>query len=145
MSSFSTRIETTKSPVEASRVTTTKKIQGHPHKCRKVMLTFFFDQDGPFLIDFLQHGTTVNAQHYSQTLTALRQAIISKRSGKLSRGVILLHENARPHTANTITALLQKFKWEVLGDPPIQSRPLSLRLCHFGPLKETERQMIHLR
>ena len=36
VSSLRTRIETTKSPVEASRVTTTKKkIQGHPHKCRK--------------------------------------------------------------------------------------------------------------
>ena len=31
------------------------------------MLTFFYDQDDPLLIDFLQRGTTVNAQRYSQT------------------------------------------------------------------------------
>ena len=31
---------------------------------------------------------------------------------------VLLHDSARPHMANTITALLQKFKWEVLGHPP---------------------------
>ena len=70
------------------------------------------------LIGFLQRGTTVNAQRYSQTSTTFRQAIKSKRLGKLTRGVILLHDNARPHTANTITALLQKFKWEVLGHSP---------------------------
>ena len=82
------------------------------------MLTFFFDQDGQLLIDFLQRGTTVNAQRYLQTFTILHQAIKSKRPGKLTRGVILLHGNTRPHTANTITALSHKFKWEVLGHPP---------------------------
>ena len=81
----------------------------------RVILTFFFDQHGPLLIDFLQRETTMNAQRYSQTLTTLPQAIKSKRPGKLTRGVILLDDNARPHTVNTITALLQKFKLEVLG------------------------------
>ncbi|KAJ4430753.1 hypothetical protein ANN_19344 [Periplaneta americana] len=76
----------------------------------KVMLTFFFGQEGPLLIDLLQHRTTVNVQRYLQTLTTLRQAIKSKRPGKLTRGAILLHDNARPHTANTITAFLQKSK-----------------------------------
>ena len=69
------------------------------------MLTLVFEQDGPLLTDFLQRGTTVNVQRYSQTLTTLRQAIKSKRPGKLT----LLHVNASPHTASTITALLQKF------------------------------------
>ena len=118
MSSLGTRIEMTKSPVETSRVTTTKNPKVIHTSAGKVILTFFFDQDGPLLIDFQQRGTTVNAQGYSQTLTTLRQAFKSKRPGKLTRLVFLLHDNARPHTANTITALLQKFKWEVLGNPP---------------------------
>ena len=103
------------------------------------MLTFFFDQDVPLLIDFLQRGIIVNAQRYSQTLTTLRQAIKSKRLGKLTRGVILLHYNAKPHAANTITEFLQKFKWEVLGYPPY-SPDLSLRdYTIFGPLRKALR------
>ena len=94
-----------------------KKSKAIDTSAGKVML-MFFGQDGPLLIDFLQRGTTVNAQHYSQIYTTLRQTIKSKRPGKLTCGVILLHENARPHMANTIMALLQKFKLKVLGHPP---------------------------
>ena len=36
----------------------------------------------------------------------------------LSRGVFLLHDNARPHSAHVTTALLEKFKWDVLDQPP---------------------------
>ena len=102
------------------------------------MLTFFFDQDGPLLIDFLLCRTTVNAQRYSQTLTILCQAIKLKQPGKLTSEVILLHDNAKPHTANTIMALLQKFKWKVLGHPPY-SPDLSLQLCHLWSHKKALR------
>ena len=54
-------------------------------------------------------------------MTTLRQVTKSKWSGKLTHGVIQLHDIARPHMANTIMALLQKFKWEVLGRPPYSS------------------------
>ena len=106
------------------------------------MLTFFFDQHGPLLIDFLQRGTTVNAQRHSQTLTTLH--IKSKSPSKLTRRVILLHDNAILHTANTITTLLQKFKWKVLVHPPY-SPDLSPRLPNFwSPKKGCEGQTIHL-
>ena len=52
-----------------------KKFKAIHTSAGKVMLTLVFDQDGPLLIDFLQRGTTVNAQHYSQNLTIIRQAI----------------------------------------------------------------------
>ena len=99
------------------------------------MLAFFFDQDGPLLINVLQFGTTVNAQRHSQILTTFRQAIKSKRPGKLIRGVILLHENARPHTANTNKAPLQKFKWEVLCHSPYSPELSPCDYTIFGPLK----------
>ena len=123
-------------------------IQDHHHKknsktihtsAGKVMLTFVFEQDGPLLIDFLQRGTTVNVQLYSQTLTTLRQAIKSKRPGKLTRVVLLLHDNARPHTANTITALLQKYKWEVVNLPPYSPDLSPCDYAIFGPLKKAVR------
>ena len=36
----------------------------------------------------------------------------------LSRGVCLLHDNARPHSTNVTTALLEKFKLDILDHPP---------------------------
>ena len=39
----------------------------------------------------------------------LRQAIKSKRSGIVSNGVILLHDNACPHKANAVKTTLQQF------------------------------------
>ena len=35
----------------------------------------------------------------------------------LSRGVCLPHDNAPPHSSHVITALLEKFKWDVLDHP----------------------------
>ena len=105
----------------------------------KFMVTFFFDQDGPLLIDFLQRGITVNAQRYSQILTTLRQAIKSKRLGKLTRGVILLHDNVKPHAANTIPAFLQKLKWEVLGHPTYSPDLSPCDYTIFGPIRKALR------
>ncbi|KAJ4449426.1 hypothetical protein ANN_00825 [Periplaneta americana] len=82
-----------------------------------------------------EHVTTVNAQRYSQTLTTLRQAIKSKRPDKITPGVILLHDNARLNTANTITAIMQKIKWEVLGHPPYSPDLSPCDDAIFGPLK----------
>jgi len=36
----------------------------------------------------------------------------------LSRGLCLLHDIARPHSAHVTTALLEKFKWDLLDNPP---------------------------
>ena len=54
-------------------------------------------------------------------------------------GVILLHDNARPHMANPITALLQKFKWEVLGHTPYSPDLSPCDYTIFGPLKKVLR------
>ena len=36
----------------------------------------------------------------------------------MSRGVCLLHDNARPHSAHVTTELLEKFIWDILDHPP---------------------------
>ncbi|KAJ4428174.1 hypothetical protein ANN_24189 [Periplaneta americana] len=73
---------------------------------RKVMCTVFWDRKGILLIDFLPRGETVNADRYCETLRKLRRAIQNKRRGMLTAGVVLLHDNARPHTARRIAAVL---------------------------------------
>lgn len=134
MSSLWPRVETTKFPVETPR-----KSKAIHTNTGKAMLIFFFDQDNPFLIDILQQWITVNGQHYLQTLTNLSQAIESRRPSKFPRGVILLHDNARPHKANKITALVQKFKWKVLGQPPYSPDLCPCDYANFRSLKEAQR------
>lgn len=85
---------------------------------QKVMCTVFWDRKGILLIDFLPRGETVNADRYIETLRKLRRAIQNKRRGLLTAGVVLLHDNARPHTARRTTAVLREFGWELFDHPP---------------------------
>ncbi|GBO06860.1 hypothetical protein AVEN_53044-1 [Araneus ventricosus] len=80
----------------------------------KILASVFWDRHGVLLVDFMQRGTTINAVAYGQTLRKLRRAIQNKRRGMLTEGILLLHENARPHTAAQIQAFLHSSGWEVL-------------------------------
>lgn len=84
----------------------------------KVMATVFWDIKGVLLVAFLRHGETVNASGYQGTLKQLKEAIRKKRPGLQTEGVLLLHDNARPHTAQSTVDLLHSWKWEVLPHPP---------------------------
>ncbi|KAJ4436137.1 hypothetical protein ANN_18764 [Periplaneta americana] len=85
---------------------------------RKVMCTMFWDRKGILLIDFLPRGEKVNADRYCETLRKLRCAIQNKRRGMLTAGVVLLHDNARPHTAWRTAAVLTEFGWVLFDHPP---------------------------
>ncbi|GFV83346.1 histone-lysine N-methyltransferase SETMAR [Trichonephila clavipes] len=61
---------------------------------------------------------TINAAVYCETLRKLRRAIQNKRRGFLSKGVVFLHDNARPHIANVTKTLLRGFGWDVFDHPP---------------------------
>jgi len=82
------------------------------------MATVSWDRKGILLIDFLERGLTINADVYCETVRKLRRAIRNKRRGMLSSGIVLLHDNARPHTAAGTAQMLQQFRWEVFDHPP---------------------------
>ena len=65
--------------------------------------------------------------------------VVSIMDQRLTRGVILLHDSARTHTANTIMALLQKFKWKVLGHPPYSPDLSPCDYAIFGHMKKALR------
>ncbi|GFV16023.1 histone-lysine N-methyltransferase SETMAR [Trichonephila clavipes] len=88
---------------------------------RKIMRTVFWDSKGILLIDFLPRGQTNNAAVYGETLRKLRHTIQNKRRGFLSKGVVFLHDNARPHTANVMKTLLRGFGRGVFDHPPYSS------------------------
>jgi histone-lysine N-methyltransferase SETMAR len=90
----------------------------------KVLLTVFWNAEGVLLLDFLKRGRgrgerrSVNAERYCETLTRLKNAIRRKRPGLLTAGVILLHDNARPHTAAVTANHIATFGWERLEHAP---------------------------
>jgi len=63
------------------------------------MATVFWDRMGILLTDFMASGTTITSEIYCETLNKLRRSIQNKRRGMLTKGVVLLHDNTRPHTA----------------------------------------------
>jgi len=78
---------------------------------------------------------TVTSASYCTILKKLRAAIRRKRPGLLPKGVLLLHDNARPHSANQTIATLRSFKWEVLQHPPYSPELAPSDFQLFGPLK----------
>jgi hypothetical protein len=65
----------------------------------KVELIVFWDSQGAVLAHFQKRGENVKSASYCQVLLKLQDAIRRKTSGQLARGVLLHHDNARPHTA----------------------------------------------
>ncbi|UYV61266.1 hypothetical protein LAZ67_1004162 [Cordylochernes scorpioides] len=98
----------------------------------KVMAIIFWDCKSVLLVDYLPPNTTINAARYCEVINKLRAAIKRKRPGLLSRKVLLLLDNARPHAARTIQTLLENFKWEIFTHPPY-SPDLSPSDFHLFP------------
>lgn len=78
----------------------------------------FWDVQRVIYKEYLLKGHRTNADIYAEMLFNLQKAIKVKKPGLLSHGVIVLHDNARLHTATILTVFLKDFKWEVLGYPP---------------------------
>jgi len=67
-------------------------------------------------VEFLPQGSTINAGVCCDTLQKLQRAIQNKQRGTLSQGVVIIHNNAHPHTA--MQNLIMTFGWEQFNHPP---------------------------
>lgn len=67
---------------------------------KKIMATVFWDAEGIIHIDYLETQKTITGAYYADLLRQLRDSIKAKRRGKLSAGVLLLHDNASSHTSH---------------------------------------------
>ncbi|KAI6655725.1 Histone-lysine N-methyltransferase SETMAR [Oopsacas minuta] len=63
-------------------------------------------------------AVTINTEYYVQVLKKLREAIKSKRRGKLSSHVLLQHDNAPAHTSRRTLDEIQHLAFELLPYPP---------------------------
>src|SRR5215471_12603495 len=84
----------------------------------KVMATVFWDEKGLLLLEFMPQKTTITGQTYANTNTALREAIKEKRRGRLSAGVLLLHDNAPVHMSAKSQAAIRQCEFQQLNHPP---------------------------
>ena len=100
------------------------------------MATVCSDHKGVLVADFLYQGTTANVDSYFVTLLLLRATIKTKRPGLFSKGVLLLHDNNRPQSANATQLLLQPFRWEIL-EHPAYSVVLAPSDCHAFSAKRS--------
>jgi hypothetical protein len=89
----------------------TKKFKVTP-SARKVMLTVFWDSQEVLLAHFQKCSENLNSASYCEVLLKLRDAISRKRPGQLVRGVLLYHDNSRPHTARATQEIFQELQWE---------------------------------
>ena len=75
-------------------------------------------------------GTTITSEVYRETLNKLQRLIPNKRHGMLTKGIILLHDNASSHTAARINASIKLFNWDIFDHPPY-SPELTPSVYHF--------------
>jgi histone-lysine N-methyltransferase SETMAR len=98
----------------------------------KMMLTVFWDLQGPILKHHQERGTTVNSVRYSEMLRdKFKPTIRTKRRGLLSEGVALLHNNGA-YTVET----LRHLNFEVLEHPPYSSNLAPGDYHLFGLVKD---------
>ena len=70
------------------------------HQQANWCLQFIWDSQGPIMEHYQDRGSTINSARYSEMLIdRLKPEIRSKRRGQLLKGNVLLHDNARLHTA----------------------------------------------
>jgi histone-lysine N-methyltransferase SETMAR len=101
----------------------------------KVVLIVFWDSQGVLLLNFQKGGENVNSASYCVVLLKLRDAIHRKRPDQLARGILLHHDNARPHTPQAIQKRIQELQWELLEHPPYRPDLIPSDFHLFGPLK----------
>ena len=86
---------------------------------KKLMVTVWWSSAGVIHYDFMKPGSTITAEIYCNQLDEMMQKLKEKQPRLVNRSTpILLHDNARPHTAQMTVAKLQELELEILHHPP---------------------------
>lgn len=105
----------------------------------KIMATIFWDQEGILLIDYLEHKKTITGEYYAGVLKTLREAIVEKRRGKITNGVLLLHDNAPVHKSAKAAAAIRECGFHELNHPPYSPDLAPSDFYLFSKLKKSLR------
>jgi len=83
-----------------------------------VMATVFWDTKGVMLMDILSKGSTITGAYCANLLDQLRNPIREKHRGKISKGVLLQHGNARVHTCKVAMDAVERNGYELIPHTP---------------------------
>jgi len=84
----------------------------------RVLASIFWDRDGVLLIDSLPKAQTINAEYYFSLQVQLKDILKEKRLGKITKGVLFLHDNAPAHWALATQKKLAYQGFQCLDHPP---------------------------
>lgn len=86
---------------------------------KKVMLSVWWDFKGIVFFELLPMNKTINSDRYCGQLEKLAHSIQQERPELANqKGVVIQHDNARPHTSLTTRQKLLSLGWDVLPHPP---------------------------
>ena len=98
------------------------------------MLTVFWNSERVVLVDFLEKHTTINSLRYIENLSAVKRRIV--RIG-VRNEILLLHDNARPHTSATTRGAIQRLEFSVLPQPSYSPDLVPSDFHLFPKLRDT--------
>lgn len=84
----------------------------------KLMATIFWDNEGILWIEYMQKGSTINADVYKETIQNVKVAIRQKRPSNVAQKTLLLHDNCRVHKAHKVREEINNCGFVELRHPP---------------------------
>ena len=100
------------------------------------MMIIFWNKDSVLLTEYLPRGTTINGPCYALIIERLRFVIVEKGRGKVSRGVLLLHDNAPIHKCNIVQAAIRQVGFIELNHCGYS---LDIAPTHYHPLSNLKK------
>ncbi len=95
---------------------TAPKPELHP---KKILMSVWWTAKGIVHVDYLKPGETITADVYCSEIEAVHRKLHISHAAIVNRkGVLLLHDNARPHIASLTNQKLKEVGWEILPHPP---------------------------
>ena len=96
-----------------------KKVRRQPSKTKTILMVFFSDARVIVHHEFVPLGQTFNQEVYISVLRRMRETLRRRRPDLWASGQwTLLHDNARRHTALSVSRFLTKHNVIVLPHPP---------------------------
>lgn len=86
---------------------------------KKTMVTAWWSSQGIIHYSSLKKGQTINAERYCAELERMNVKLKEKQPALVNRhGVIVLHDNARPHVSTKTVDCINGLGYDVLSHPP---------------------------
>ena len=100
------------------------------------MMIIFWDKDGVLLTEYLPCGTTISGSYYASIIERLHSVIVEKGCLKVSRGVLLLHNNASIHKCKIVQAAIRQAGFIELNHPTYS---LDIAPTNYHPLSNLKK------